>query len=263
MRPAKRAQELSLFAASLKRIPIAAERLQAQKHKHKIPSGLTDIDKKLQGGIVRGELTLIAAQESEFLTQTLIHICLHSLAKQLSCVYVSRETREHRVKQAFCMAQANIMSTAFEREFLAVKERLQLLQARENICWSKLSLLKAKQVSHKNLNLHIYTYQPDLVVVEKQILDATLGNTTKLSKSVLVTESLKRLQILARKYHVAITAAYPLAKNRRFDRILDSLETFVQNEQIYTMICLPSQRSDKGAVILRSEDLGGSRARRT
>lgn len=192
---------LPLFASAMRKQAPVREQVEVGDKPAHLTSGLPSLDRALRGGFPMGEATLIAARPKVGATSLLLGASLAALKRGERVAYFSESLREEQVRGRFVVLDSRVNGYRFKAGFVTAEDRIALAAARERIPWGALSIVTRKHIAAEDVDGHIFSYSPWLVVADILPRGSSGATTRKVSNLLAGVE---HLADIARKHQVAL-----------------------------------------------------------
>jgi replicative DNA helicase len=192
---------LPLFASAMRKKAPVREQVEVGDKPRHLSSGLPSLDKALRGGFAMGEATLIAARPKVGATSLLLGGSLAALKRDERVAYFSESLREEQIRGRFVVLDSRVNGYRFKAGFVTAEDRIALAAARERIPWGALSIVTRKRIAPEDVDGHVFSYSPWLVVADILPRGSSGATTRKVSNLLAGVE---QLVDIARKHQVAL-----------------------------------------------------------
>lgn len=177
-----------------------------------VSTGLASLDRAMRGGFPVGELSMVAARPQVGATSLLVGAALAALGRGERAAYFSERLRSEQVRGRFVVLDARVNGFRFRAGFVTAEDRLALAAARERIPWASLSVVSRRQVSASEIDGHLFSYGPLLVIADVR---PRAGEASDPNRFTALMEGVQHLVGLARRHQVALVLRWILAKGSR------------------------------------------------
>jgi hypothetical protein len=175
--------------------------IEVEERPAAISTGLVTLDRLLDGGFPVGGITLIAARPKVGAASLIIGASLAALKRGERVAYFSERLRAEQLRGRFVVLESKVNGHRFQAGFVSAEDRIALAQARQNIPWSNLTLMSKREVFATQIDAHIFSYRPWLVVADVRPKISEPGARGGFPSLV---EGVNQLAAIARRQHVAI-----------------------------------------------------------
>ncbi len=200
---------LPLFASAMRRLKPADDLARVEDRPQRLPSGLHTLDRVLGGGFPLSEATLVAARPKVGATSLLMGAALAALKRGERVAYFSERLREEQLRGRFVVLESRVNGYRFHAGFVSAEDRIALAAARERIPWSALSVITRRLVTLREIDSHLFSYRPWLVIVDVPLRAPDAVQGRRFSD---LYEGAMRMASMARRHHVALLVRLILAK---------------------------------------------------
>jgi len=174
-------------------------------------TGLPSVDRALGGGFAVGTATLVAARPKVGATSFLIGASLNNLMAGNKVAYFTQRLNPEQLRGRFVVLESRVNGYRFRAGFVSAQDRIALLAARDRIPWASLTTLAKRQLAHDDLDAHIFSYRPWLVVADLVPSYRSWGTSQKRDTILLGFE---RLAAMARRHRVALVLRWILNRGK-------------------------------------------------
>jgi hypothetical protein len=190
---------LPLFASAMRQRARAHTR--TEEARANLSTGLPSLDRALRGGFPVGEATLIAARPKVGTTSLMLGASLAALYRGERVAYFSESLREEQIRGRFVVLDSRVNGYRFKAGFVTAEDRVALAAARERIPWGALSIVARRRIRPDEMDGHLFSYSPWLVVAD--VLPRGSSGSTSRKVSHLLAD-VDQLIDTARKHRVAL-----------------------------------------------------------
>jgi hypothetical protein len=201
---------LPLFASAM--------RLQQQRHEQVrevevrpafLSTALPSLDVALRGGFPVGNATLVAARPNVGATSLLLGASLGALKRGERVAYFSESLREEQIRGRLVVLESRVNGYRFKAGFVTDEDRIALTAARQRIPWVNLSIVARRRVLPADVDGHVFSYRPWMVVADILPRGAS-GATTRRVSDLL--DGVRELVAIARRQNVALLVRVILSR---------------------------------------------------
>lgn len=201
---------LPLFAAAQRQQTPYEDLIRIEDRPAFLPTGLPSVDEKLRGGFPVGGLTLVAARPKVGATSLLLGASLAALERGERVAYFSERLREDQIRGRLVVLESRVNGYRFRAGFVTAEDRIALAAARERIQWSALSMVARKRIDAREIDEHLFSYRPWLVVLD--VHPRVAGSRHRSTAALL--EAVQRLASTARRHRVAVVLRAIMPRGR-------------------------------------------------
>ncbi|MBI3180514.1 MAG: hypothetical protein HYZ27_12695, partial [Deltaproteobacteria bacterium] len=145
--------------------------------------------------------TLVAARPKVGATSLLIGAGLAALKRGERVAYFSERLREEQLRGRFVVLESRVNGYRFRAGFVSAEDRIALAAGRERIPWSSLSVITRKLVTLREIDSHLFSYRPWLVIADIQLRAPDAAQGRRFSD---LYEGALRMASMARRHRVAL-----------------------------------------------------------
>jgi replicative DNA helicase len=175
-----------------------------------VGTGLPSVDALLEGGLSIGRSTLLAARPGVGGSSLLLGTTLAALKRDLPVAYLSEHLDANRIRGRLVVLEARINNYRFAAGLVSAEDRAALAAARERISWNHLSLLARKRITIADIERHLITYHPQLVIAD--LRPRPPGATQPSDRFASLLTGVLHLGQLAQRFNVALVLRVTLPK---------------------------------------------------
>lgn len=132
----------------------------------RLSTGLVSVDRALAGGLDPGTLTLVAGRPRAGVSALLLGMTLAALERGEPVAYLSERVSERQLRGRLVLLAAKVNGYRLPAGLMSPEDRIALAAARERIHWQCLSLSAGHPLSACDVEDHLYTYRPRLLVAD-------------------------------------------------------------------------------------------------
>jgi len=191
---------LPLFASAMRHLQPAEDLARVDDRPALLGTGLKSLDSALRGGFPLGDATLIAARPKVGATSLLIGAALAALRRGEKVAYFSERLREEQLRGRFVVLESRVNGYRFRAGFVSAEDRIALAAGRERIPWSSLSLVTRRQIEPQEIDGHLFSYRPWLVIADVQ--PRAIASDSRRHDALIA--GAERLVSIARRHRVAL-----------------------------------------------------------
>ncbi|OGQ90071.1 MAG: hypothetical protein A2289_13550 [Deltaproteobacteria bacterium RIFOXYA12_FULL_58_15] len=192
---------LPLFASAMSKPAPSLQPSRVETRPEYLSCGLRTLDAALRGGLPVGDATLVAARPKVGSTSFLLGAALAALKRGERVAYFSEGLREEQVRGRFVVLESRVNGYRFRAGFVTAEDRVALAAARARIPWSALSIVARRKIVPEDIDGHLFSYRPWLVIADV-LPRGSSGSTSRKSSDLMA--GVEKLVESARKHQVAL-----------------------------------------------------------
>lgn len=132
----------------------------------RISTGLTSVDHVLAGGLDPGVVTIVGGRLRAGVSSFLLGMTLAALERGEPVAYLSERVSERQLRGRLVLLAARVNGYRLRAGLMSPEDRIALATARERIRWQSLSLAVKRELSPFDVDDHLYTYRPHLLIAD-------------------------------------------------------------------------------------------------
>lgn len=208
----------SLFDVAMQRLPVADDLAQLEGRPKHLSTGVEKLDQALRGGLPVGDITLVASRLDGGAQALVMGVALAQLHQGARVAYLSERLSTEEVRGRLAVIEAQRTGHRLAGGSLRAADRVALVEARQRVPWHRFSTGCQRRVDWKDLDRHVFTYRPLLVVADLRLRG---GDGRAAATAADLGEAAERLLAMARRHRAAVVVRWVLRKGRHAPELVE------------------------------------------